>query len=329
MTTDDRTGLPLASGTRREPETKSTTTWLAALRTWVQKPRIQDLFRALLYASPALVIFILFTYVPFIRSIWLSLHITNIQGDPAKWNGIDYYLRILALDGSGRTEYLTSIGMSFQYALMVVPLGIIIGLGLAMLATAKVRGIQVYRTIYTSSIAISLASAGVIWALIYNPSTGTLNWLVELLQLDSPSLLTSNRTSMAAVAVMSIWSGLGFNFIITLAGIQAIPQDLYESAAIDGAGGWHAFRFITLPLLGPTLLFLVVINTIGSLQAFTQFHLLTQGQSPNVFVYETFKSFWYENRYGFASAMSLVLFAILLILTIIQYRGLNNRVHYQ
>jgi len=88
--------------------------------------------------------------------------------------------------------------------------------------------------------------------------------------------------------------------------------------------------------LGPTLLFLVVINTIGSLQAFTQFlqaftqfHLLTQGQSPNVFVYETFKSFWYENRYGFASAMSLVLFAILLILTIIQYRGLNNRVHYQ
>jgi len=183
----------------------------------VQKPRIQDLFRALLYASPALVIFILFTYVPFIRSIWLSLHITNIQGDPAKWNGIDYYLRILALDGSGRTEYLTSIGMSFQYALMVVPLGIIIGLGLAMLATAKVRvlatakvrGIQVYRTIYTSSIAISLASAGVIWALIYNPSTGTLNWLVELLQLDSPSLLTSNRTSMAAVAVMSIWSGLG------------------------------------------------------------------------------------------------------------------------
>lgn len=296
---------------------------------WLQKPRIQDLFRALLYSSPALVIFILFTYVPFIRSIWLSLHVTNIQGDPAKWNGIDYYLRILALDGSGRTEYLTSIGMSFQYALMVVPLGIIIGLGLAMLATAKVRGIQVYRTIYTSSIAISLASAGVIWALIYNPSTGTLNWLVDLLQLDSPSLLTSNRTSMAAVAVMSIWSGLGFNFIITLAGIQAIPQDLYESAAIDGAGGWHAFRFITLPLLGPTLLFLVVINTIGSLQAFTQFHLLTQGQSPNVFVYETFKSFWYENRYGFASAMSLVLFAILLILTIVQYRGLNNRVHYQ
>lgn len=329
MTTDERTGLPLASGTRRETETKSTNTGLAALMVWLQKPRIQDLFRALLYSSPALVIFILFTYVPFIRSIWLSLHVTNIQGDPAKWNGIDYYLRILALDGSGRTEYLTSIGMSFQYALMVVPLGIIIGLGLAMLATAKVRGIQVYRTIYTSSIAISLASAGVIWALIYNPSTGTLNWLVDLLQLDSPSLLTSNRTSMAAVAVMSIWSGLGFNFIITLAGIQAIPQDLYESAAIDGAGGWHAFRFITLPLLGPTLLFLVVINTIGSLQAFTQFHLLTQGQSPNVFVYETFKSFWYENRYGFASAMSLVLFAILLILTIVQYRGLNNRVHYQ
>ncbi len=328
MTTDDRTGLPLASA-RQATSTQPTAASQGGLMVWLQKPRTQDLFRALLFASPALVIFTLFTYIPFIRSIWLSLHVTNIQGDPARWNGIEYYLRILALDGTGRTEYLTSIGMSFQYALMVVPLGIIIGLGLAVLATAKVRGIQFYRTIYTSSIAISLASAGVIWALIYNPSTGVLNWLVDLLQLDSPGLLTSDRTSLAAVAIMSVWSGLGFNFIITLAGIQAIPQDLYESAAIDGAGGWNAFRFITLPMMGPTLLFLVVINTIGSLQAFTQFHLLTQGQSPNVFVYETFKSFWYENRYGFASAMSIILFAILLVLTIIQYRGLNNRVHYQ
>jgi ABC-type sugar transport system permease subunit len=329
MTTDDRAGLPLAPAARRESGLQADATRSSGFMAWLQKPRIQDLFRALLFASPALIIFTLFTYIPFIRSIWLSLHITNIQGDPARWNSIDYYLRILALDGSGRTEYLTSIGMSFQYAVMVVPLGIIIGLGLAMLATAKVRGIQFYRTIYTSSIAISLASAGVIWALIYNPSTGTLNWLVQFLQLDSPGVLTSDRTSLAAVAVMSIWSGLGFNFIITLAGIQAIPQDLYESAAIDGAGGWHAFRFITLPMLGPTLLFLVVINTIGSLQAFTQFHLLTQGQSPNVFVYETFKAFWYDNRYGYASAMSIILFAILLVLTIIQYRGLNNRVHYQ
>jgi ABC-type sugar transport system permease subunit len=329
MTTNERTGIPLTSAARHEDGTRPTSRPAGGLTAWLQKPRTQDLFRALLFASPALIIFTLFTYIPFIRSIWLSLHITNIQGDPARWNGIDYYLRILALDGSGRNEYLTSIGMSFQYALMVVPLGIVIGLGLAMLATARVRGIQFYRTIYTSSIAISLASAGVIWALIYNPSTGTLNWLVNLLQLDSPGVLTSDRTSLAAVAVMSIWSGLGFNFIITLAGIQAIPQDLYESAAIDGAGGWNAFRFITLPMLGPTLLFLVVINTIGSLQAFTQFHLLTQGQSPNVFVYETFKSFWYDNRYGYASAMSIILFAILLVLTIIQYRGLNNRVHYQ
>ncbi|MBC8099695.1 MAG: sugar ABC transporter permease, partial [Armatimonadetes bacterium] len=142
-------------------------------------------------------------------------------------------------------------------------------------------------------------------------------------------LLNSDSTALLAVAVMTVWSGIGFNFIITLAGIQAIPQDLYESAAIDGAGPRHAFRFITLPMLSPTLLFLVVINTLGSLQAFTQFHLLIPEKTPTVYVYETYRAFWLDNRYGLASAMSLILFVILLTLTIIQYRGLNRRVFYQ
>ncbi len=291
--------------------------------------RLRDLFRALLYMSPALIIFILFTYVPFFRAIYLSMNVTNNQGEAVRYNGFNYYLRILALDGSGRTEYLTSIATSFGFTFLVVPTGIVIGLGLAMLATARVRYIGVFRTIFTSSIAISLASAGVIFALIYSPSTKITKWLIELLQVNAPSLLASDSTALAAVAAMTVWAGLGFNFIITLAGIQAIPQDLFESAAIDGANGWRSFRFITLPLLSPTLLFLVVINTIGSLQAFTQFKILLPDKTPTVFVDATYRAFWYDNRYGFASAMSLVLFVMLLFLTLIQYRVLNRKVHYQ
>jgi ABC-type sugar transport system permease subunit len=165
--------------------------------------------------------------------------------------------------------------------------------------------------------------------LIYSPATKATDWLVKLLQLDSPGLLTSDATVLPAVAIMSVWSGLGFNFIVTLAGLQAIPKDLYESAAIDGAGRWSSFRHITIPLISPTLLFLFIINTIGSLQAFTQFHVLIPNHRPTVFVYETYRAFWYDNRYGLAAAMSIVLFVILLVLTIIQYRVFNRRVHYQ
>jgi ABC-type sugar transport system permease subunit len=301
----------------------------SALTQWLSRPRTRDLGRALIYAAPALLIFFFFTYLPFFQSIFLSLHTTNPAGETVRFNGFGHYLRVLGLDERARTEYLQSIVISFQYALMVVPAGIVIAVSLAMLATLKVRFIEFFRTIFTSSIAISLASAGVIWSLIYNPSTGATTWLVNLLGLERPGLLNNDATALLAVAVMSVWSGIGFNFIITLAGVQAIPTDLYESASIDGAGGWTSFRFITLPLLSPTLLFLVVINTIGSLQAFTQFHLLLPGKKPSVFVYETYNVFWYDNNYGRASAMAILLFIMLLTLTVIQYRGLNRRVHYQ
>jgi sn-glycerol 3-phosphate transport system permease protein len=316
---NDQTVLPVLS-----PPHKSN-----RLQTWLKRPQTRDIFLALLYASPALVIFTLFTYVPFFRAIYLSLHVTNASGEAVRFNGLDYYLRVLSLDGSGRTDYLESLVTSIKFVLMVVPSGIVVSILLALLAVERVRFIHVFRTIFTSSIAISLASAGVIWSLIYNPATKSTTWLVDLLQLDQPSLLANDSTALIAVAVMTVWSGIGFNFIITLAGMQAIPQDLYESAAIDGAGRWVSLWSITLPMLSPTLLFLLVINTIGSLQAFTQFHLLMPERSPTVYVYETYRAFWYDNRYGLASAMSLILFVILLVLTIVQYRGLNRRVHYQ
>ena len=208
----------------------------------------------------------------------------------------------------------------------------VIGLAAAQLAAVKVRGIKLFRTIFTSSIAISIASAGVIFSMIYSPVVGLTTWLVDWLKLPQPGVLNNAATALPAIALMTVWTGLGFNFIITLAGVQAIPQDVYESGALDGTTGWQSFWHITLPLLSPTLLFLVVINTIGALQAFTQFNVLINGVGPegstNVFVYSTFRSFWYDNRYGFASAMSIVLFVILFTLSIIQFRGLDRRAHY-
>jgi sn-glycerol 3-phosphate transport system permease protein len=295
--------------------------------------RWADFGSALLYMSPALLVFAAFTFIPFLRSIWLSFFVTDQTGAPARFNDIKYYARILNLDGSGRDEYLNSILTTVKFTLMVVPTGIAVAVGLAVLATAKVRGMSIFRTIFTSTVAISVASASVIWALIYNPSLKMTTWVVDLLNLKTQGLLLDPATALPAVAFMTIWTSLGFNFIITLAGLQAIPQDLYDSSRIDGASGWQLFRFITLPLLTPTLLFLLIISTIGAFQAFTQFNVLIANEGPdastNVMVYSLFSAFFKDNRYGFASALAVVLFVVLLVLSIVQFKLLDRRVHYQ
>ncbi len=295
--------------------------------------RLEDLGYAALYLSPALAIFAVFTFAPFIRSIWLSFFVTDAAGETVRFNDVKYYSRILNLDGSGRDEYLKSIITTIQFSLMVVPLGLVTSLALALLATAQVKAIGVFRTIFTSSIAISVASAGVIWALIYSPSLKITRWAIDLFHVKVETLLQDSLTALPAVAIMTVWTALGFNFIITLSGLQAIPQDLYESGRIDGTNNWTALRYITLPLLTPTLLFLFIISTIQCFQSFTQFYVLIGNEGPdkstNVFVWSLFSSFWKDNRYGFASAMSVVLFIMLLLLTALQYLALNRKVHYQ
>lgn len=298
-----------------------------------KRRRYGDLVWALIFMFPALFFFVVFTFYPFVRSIWLSLNITDPTGTPAQFNGWNYYARILNLDGSGRTEYLRSIWTTIVFTLLVVPPGIAMAVGLAVLATARVRFMGVFRTIFTSSVAISVASGSVIWALIYNPSLKMTTWVLDLLNLKAQGVLLDSATALPAVALMTIWTGLGFNFIITLAGIQAIPTDYYEAGKIDGANASTSFRFITLPLLTPTLLFLFIISTIGCFQAFTQFNVLIGNEGPdgstNVMVYALFQAFYKDNRYGFASALAVVLFLVLLILTIVQFKVLDKRVHYQ
>jgi ABC-type sugar transport system permease subunit len=295
------------------------------------KQKLKNFGLGLLFLAPSLLLFFIFTYFPLFRALFLSLNITNELGDPVKFVGLRYYATILNLDRSS-DEYVQSLITSFQFVGAVVILQIICGLLLAWLAMARVRGIGIFRLLYTISIAVSLASSSVIWSVIFDPSTNVTTWLTGLLNLPQPGLLNNASTALIAVIIASVWSGLGFNFVILLAGMQAIPEELYESAALDGAGGWNKFLSITLPLLTPILLFLLVVNTIGSFQAFTQFSVLAHGPGPNnstnVFVYAIYQSFWIDHRYGFASAMSMLLFLLLLILSAIQFFALGKRVHY-
>jgi sn-glycerol 3-phosphate transport system permease protein len=296
--------------------------------------RWSDFGPALLYMLPALAVIAAFTYVPFVRAIQLSFFVVNRNTfRPSHFMGLAYYLRVLNIGDSPFGDmYLRSLLTTASFTLMVVPLSIAAAIGLALLAQAKLKRIGIFRTIFTSTVSISIASASIIWSLIYSPNLGLFRGLLLWLHLNSTSLLTDSHTALAAVALTTIWTSLGFNFVIALAGLQTIPKDLYESCMIDGAGRWRAFRKVTLPLLGPTLLFLFVIATIACFEAFTQFKVLIDSVGPdkstNVFVYAIFDAFWMQNDYGFASAMSVVLFVVILGLTIMQLR-LDRKVHYQ
>jgi ABC-type sugar transport system permease subunit len=295
---------------------------------------LATLLPALGYMAPAMAFITAFTFVPFARAIYLGFFTVNRNTfKAAKFVGLGYYERILNLGQSPFGDvYLRSLLTTLEFALMVVPLSLASALGLALLAERKLPRIGLFRTIYTSTIAISVASAGVIWSLIYSPNVALFSGLLELLGVNATSLLTDAATALPAVALTTVWTGLGFNFIVALAGLQAIPKDILESGMIDGAGRLRTFWNIKLPMLGPTLLFLLVMTTISCFQAFTQFKVLIDSAGPdrstNVFVYSIFNAFWMENNYGLASAMSVVLFIALLGMTLLQFR-LDKTVHYQ
>lgn len=278
---------------------------------------------ALVYLTPALVLFAVFTFWPFVRAVQLSFFLVDRNTfEPARWFGLGFYERVFNVGETALgDDWIRSIVTTFQFTLMVVPFTLMGALGLALLAAKKVRGVGAFRVLFTSSLAISLASAAVIWSLIYSPNLKLFD-----------SVLTDARTALPAVALMTVWANLGFAFILLLAALQAIPKDLGESAAIDGARGWTKFWHLTLPLVSPTLLFLLLTGTIGCFQAFTQFKVLIESVGPdastNVLVYALFEAFWVENNYGFAAALSVVLFALLLLVSLAQYR-LDARVHYQ
>ena len=298
----------------------------AALRR--QRARsIRDLGQALLYLAPSLFLFAVFVFIPLGRSVYLSLFYTSPVGNPRTFAGLDHYVELLTSPAFRRSLLIT-----FQFVLYTVPPGIALALLLAVLANRRLRGINVFRTFFSSTIAVSLAVAATIWALMLNPGTGMFNYLLSFLGIRGPAWLTDPNAALVSIGIVTIWATLGFNTIVLLAGLQGIPEELYESAKIDGAAGLNIFRHITVPLLSPSLFFLLVVNVIQVFQAFTQIHALTRGGpagSTNVLVYSIYLDAFVNFQFGYASAQALVLFVIILILTLIQFRFVERRVHYQ
>ena len=275
---------------------------------------------------PSLLVFGTFIFYPFVKNFWLGLYRTPpFPNLPRSWVGLSQYRTVLTSE-----LFTNSFRVTVEFVVLTVPIGIVLGLLLAVLAHQQLRGIGIFRTIFSSTVVTSVAVASLISLTLLNPQIGLLNyWLGRH---GAPSPLDDPKWALVAVAAVTIWQNLGLSFIIMSAGLQAVPDELLEAARVDGAGTWSRFRNVTLPMLSPTLFFATIVGSILAFHSFGQIDLLTQGgpqNHTNVLVYAIYRTVFKENNDGKAAVLAIALFAITMVLTLVQLRLLERRVSYE
>lgn len=287
----------------------------------MKKKRFFRVLEPYLYLLPAMFFFGAFLFWPFIKTIRLSFAMTTPLGQVASFVGFNNYVSIFTSEA-----FLNSLIVSLKYAVMTVVFSILIGFVLAIVSNEDIKGKNFFRTVYALPMAISAAAASVVFMFIFHSSLGILNKAMG----THIGWLTDPKYALIAVTIVTVWMNIGLNFIFLTAALQSVPLELYECAAIEGAGFFAKHRYITIPCISPTLFFLLIINVINALQAYAQVKMMTQGGpagSTNVIVYEIYQEAFMNSRFGLACAESIVLFLILMLLTLVQFR-LEKKVTY-
>ncbi|MBT2661766.1 sugar ABC transporter permease [Bacillus sp. ISL-45] len=282
---------------------------------------------ALLYLFPSILLFAVFIFYPMFRTIYLSFFLTDQQGAAALFVGFENYAYLFE-----SKEFRNSIKATVLFVLYTVPTGVIIALFLALIANEKLKGIGFFRTVYSSTMGISVAASSVVWLFLFHPSIGMFNRLLNVMNLPGVQWLLDPDWALVSISISTIWMNIGFSFLILLGGLQNIDEYLYESARIDGAGYWYQLRRITIPMLSPTLFFIITISLINAFQTFGQVDILTKGgpsQATNLIVYSIYREAFVNYQFGTASAQAVFLFICILIVTILQFKLGEKKVHYQ
>ncbi|WP_307000392.1 carbohydrate ABC transporter permease [Lederbergia panacisoli] len=283
-----------------------------------------SLVKGLLFISPWLLGFLAFTLTPFIMSLYYSFTDYDIIQAPV-WVGLENFRELFQDKLFWKSLYNT-----FYYTLIFCPLGVIVGVSLALLLNLKVRGMAIYRTIFYLPSIVPFVASSILWLWLLDPQYGIINSIIGIFGINGPGWLVDPQWSKPALIMMGLW-GVGAPMIIYLAALQDIPNEMYESADIDGAAGWQKILFITVPMLTPVILFNLIMGLIGSFQYFTQAYIMTQG-GPNdstlfyaLYLYNNAFSYFHM---GYASAMAWILFAIIMGTTLLIFKSSARWVYY-
>jgi ABC-type sugar transport system permease subunit len=281
---------------------------------------------AFLFVAPALINFAIFRYIPILMAGQASLYDYSLLGGFGAFVGAKNYLRAIEDD-----LFWSSMWVSFQYALMKVPLQVVLALLLALFVSQAVRGMGLIRTIIFIPVVTSLVVGAVLWAMLYNKDLGLIQSMLGVFGLRHPGFLSNPDLALPSIVVMMVWKEVGFSMIIFVAGLKGIPEMFYEASKIDGASRLQQFLHITLPLLKPVTLFVVVTQTISAMQVFVPIFVMTQGGpffATNAIVYYIYQNGFAYNDMGYASALSFFVLALLVAISYLQFRLLKGQAEY-
>lgn len=282
---------------------------------------------AWLFSAPAIILLLVFLAIPFLMAIYLSFTDQRLIPNPnlpTQIVGLRNFVRLVDDEA-----FLRGVLNNFYFVLVVVPIQTAMALFLAILINQKIKGVNTYRTVYFAPVVTSMVIVAVIWTFLYNPA-GMINSFIRILSfgiLGPYNWLQDTKLVFPAIMLLSIWQGVGFQMVIYLAGLQEIPSDMYEAAEVDGANKWHQFVNITWPLLRNTTIFVVLTTTILAFRLFDQVKVMTNGGPQNasmttiVYVIE---QGWGQLKVGYASAISVVFFIIVLVISLLQRRVLRE-----
>ncbi|MCH7526594.1 MAG: sugar ABC transporter permease [Planctomycetes bacterium] len=282
-------------------------------------------WRGYLFVAPATVYLMLFSFLPMLVAAYLSLHrwhlLSSVGGESAggTYVGLSNYVEL-----AGNPFFRNAIANTLYFVVLSVPLGVASALAIALLVSRPLPGMPLFRTLFYVPAVSSGVAISMVWIWVFLPDVGLINYMLRLLGFEgSTDFLNDTRWAMPALVLVSVWVGLGPRMVIFLAGLQGIPGPLYEAASLDGCGALRRFRHITLPMLSPTMLFVLVTSTISAFQLFTHVYMMTKGgprRTTEVLAYTIYKEAWQKFELGMASAQSYVLFLLTLILSLVQLR---------
>ncbi len=311
----------MAIGSKRDTRPRPSRSKQTRAWSGISKLQRREALEGILMALPWMIGFVIFTAGPMLAAIYLGLTKWDII-TPPRFVGLSNYVELFTRD----RLFLQSIRVTTVYTIMSVPIHVIFGFLLASLLNAKVPGTNVFRSIFYLPSVLPLVASAVLWSWLLNPEFGLVNFALSRIGIAGPGWLTSETWALPAIVFMNV-QFIGITMVIMLAGLQRVPQELYEAAELDGAGRWHRLRFVTLPMMSSVIFFTIVININNSFQTFTQAYVMTNGGPSNATLF--YMLYLYNNAFrfykmGYASAMALVLFIVMVVITLIQF-GLSRR----